>query len=447
MRLDPSQVQHLRETFAKIQTKQDFITLLNEIKPMIYGEKTVPFELKQLTWYGNPKLGGKRYFEFQIKKKSGGERNIHAPVNGLKALQKTISILLHCLFEPHQAALGFVWERSIVDNARIHVGQRFVYNLDLKDFFPSINQARVWKCLQLKPFNLNRETSKEVPQEVKYGNLLKLTGHKYFSIEGNYIKNRVSINKPFEDNRLGIANLIAAISCTEMEVQRKNDSGEWIKVKNSVLPQGAPTSPVITNIVCQRLDYLLSGLAKRFGLKYSRYADDITFSSNYNIFKEGSDFQIELNRIILDQGFYINESKTRVQGKGYRQEVTGLIVNEKVNVPKRYLKQLRMWLYFWERYGYEKASKFFLDRYKADKSHVKNDKADMARVIKGKLDYLKMVVGETSSYLKLKNRFDVLANIGGTEIKKTRAEFLEDVVDLLINDGIEKAMDLYNEKS
>src|SRR5205085_7019565 len=119
-------------------------------------------------------------------------------------------------------------------------------------------------------------------------------------------------------SRKNLANIIASLCCTEMEVDRKNEAGEWERVKRNVLPQGAPTSPVITNIVCQRLDYLLSGVARRFGLKYSRYADDITFSSMHNIYQPESDFIVELHRIITDQNFRIKESKTRLQRDGYR---------------------------------------------------------------------------------------------------------------------------------
>jgi len=175
------------------------------------------------------------------------------------------------------------------------------------------------------------------------------------------------------------------------------------------LPQGAPTSPVITNIVCQKLDYLLSGVAKRFGLKYSRYADDITFSSMHNVYQPESEFLKELHRIIAEQNFHIKESKTRLQKDGYRKEVTGLLVNEKANVQQRYIKQLRMWLYYWERYGYERASRFFLQQYIVDKGHVRNGKPDMANVISGKLDYLIMVKGaDNELYQKLKTRFEKL---------------------------------------
>jgi hypothetical protein len=168
---------------------------------------------------------------------------------------------------------------------------------------------------------------------------------------------------------------------------------------------------VITNIVCQKLYYLLTGVAKRFGLKYSRYADDITFSSMHNVYHPESQFLKELHRIIAEQNFHIKESKTRLQKDGYRKEVTGLLVNEKANVQQRYIKQLRMWLYYWENYGYEKAYNFFIKQYVKDKKGVIKGKPNMANVIGGKLDYLKMVKGpDNELYIKLKNRFDILAN-------------------------------------
>jgi hypothetical protein len=347
--------------------------------------------------------------------------------------------------------MGFVRNKSVVDNAQLHAGNLYVYNIDLKDFFPSVDQARVWKCLQLKPFNLNKASSVE-PEYMKwedfkneywkseepvtflkgkgrmftktpYGNLYVANNFdeakdKYIILGSSSLKTKDGeslegtlwlVNKIPNTGRLDIANIIASLCCTEMQVERKNEKGEWEKVKRNVLPQGGPTSPVITNIVCQKLDYLLSGVAKRFGLKYSRYADDITFSSMHNVYQPESEFIKELHRIIAEQNFHIKESKTRLQKDGYRKEVTGLLVNEKANVQQRYIKQLRMWLYYWERYGYERASGFFLQQYIADKGHVKNGKPDMANVISGKLDYLKMVKGaDNELYQKLKTRFENL---------------------------------------
>lgn len=508
MKLEQAHIDQITTAFKKMQSKEDLLHLLNEAKPLVYGAKAVPFELKQLTWYANPKLGGKRYAEFKIKKKSGAARSIHAPVKGLKSLQKTLSFVLQCVFEPHHAAMGFVRDKSIVDNARLHEASKYVYNIDLKDFFPSVDQARVWKCFQLKPFNL---TDSEMASEEENTTRLQtgvrkfVTDHKeriYYKIQDNSLilvidkkenyrkyKKRLTghLIKPnvpllgieagdreklreynrevneiiFEDakryilsteniealNRLvssrkNLANIIASLCCTEMEVERKNATGEWEKVKRNVLPQGAPTSPVITNIVCQRLDHLLSGVARRFGLKYSRYADDITFSSMHNVYQPESDFLKELRRIILEQGFHIKESKTRLQKDGYRKEVTGLLVNEKANVQQRYIKQLRMWLHRWEIFGYHRAAEYFIKDYsntnlingqprtenkRVDRWNVKEfasggkkekkKRLNMDNVIAGKLDYLKMVKGsENPMYIKLKDRFDLLT---GNPIKVT----------------------------
>jgi hypothetical protein len=190
----------------------------------------------------------------------------------------------------------------------------------------------------------------------------------------------------------------------------------------------------------------LSGVAKRFGLKYSRYADDITFSSMHNVYQANSEFLKELHRVIVEQNFTIKESKTRLQKDGYCKEVTGLLVNEKVNVPQRYIKQLRMWLYYWERYGYERASGFFLKQYIADKGHVKKGKPDMKNVISGKLDYLKMVKGkDNESYKKLRIRFNSLINPNNDSNNfKNRTKQLDDILSKFFSIGIQKAMEDYN---
>jgi retron-type reverse transcriptase len=485
MKIEQAHIDQIRTAFEKMQSSEDLLHVLNEAKPLVYGDKALPFDLKQLTWYSNPKLGRKRYAEFKIKKKSGAERSIHAPVKGLKSLQKTLSFVLQCVYEPHKAAMGFVRERSIVDNAKLHVGSKYVYNIDLKDFFPSVDQARVWKCFQLQPFNLNKASSVE-PQYLKWDDFKKeylktdepvtfLKGKgrmftntpygtlyvannfdkekdKYILLGSSSLKTKAGkslegtlwlVNKIPDTSRLDIANIIASLCCTEMEVERKTETGEWEKVKRNVLPQGAPTSPVITNIVCQKLDYLLTGVAKRFGLIYSRYADDITFSSMHNVYQPESNFLKELHRIIAEQNFHIKESKTRLQKDGFRKEVTGLLVNEKANVQQRYIKQLRMWLYYWERYGYERAYTFFLAQYVSDRGHVKKGKPDMASVIAGKLDFLKMVKSsENLLFTKLSNRYAALINKEQKD-NFNRVNHLNSVLIKVFENGIDEAMKFY----
>ncbi len=501
MKTQLEQIDKIKQSFERVRTQKGFIRILNEVQVLMYNKKTAKIELEQLTRYAFINDTKSNYISFLIKKKSSQDRTIHAPVKGLLSIQRALSYTLQCVFEPHRAAMGFIRNKSIVDNAKMHEGSKFVYNIDLKDFFHSIDQARIWKCLQLHPFYLNLEhdkkfrnehtsisikSKKKVKTVIEYLSnaeeeladdftFLKLSnGGKLFyklaeknlililkeNSDLEYIKNlalqikderkldedidfvkdrviRSLINNKGrdKDNRLRIANLIASLCCTEMEVERKNENGVWEKVKRNVLPQGAPTSPVITNIVCQKLDYLLSGVAKRFGLKYSRYADDITFSSMHNVFQPESEFLKELHRIITEQNFHIKESKTRLQKDGYRKEVTGLLVNEKVNVQQRYIKQLRMWLYYWERYGYERATGFFLKQYLADKGHVKNGMPNMTNVVSGKLEYLKMVKGaDNELYLKLKGRFDALS---GT------INPLEELLNIWENKGIDVAMNHY----
>lgn len=366
MKLLEPYIKEITKRFDYVQTNREFIELLDFINSKVWGKSAHPIKLKSFTYYSNPRLAGQRYNTFEVPKKNGDPRTIHAPHAGLKSLQKPISLLLQCLFEEHWAATGFVFGKSIVDNAKVHTEKNYVFNMDMKDFFPSIDKPRFWKRLQYPPFDLNEERG-----------------------------------------RLELANRISAICFENMSVGRFVN-GDWQQVHREVLPQGAATSPVITNIIAQRLDKKLSNLADHYGLTYTRYADDITFSSMHNVYQKNSTFLTHLENIIGEERFQINPSKTRVQKRGYRQEVTGLIVNKKVNVTRRYLKQLRHWIYLWETYGYEKATELITNDYMRDKGHVQKNPS-IKRVIAGKLEYLKMVKGsKNSTYMRLKHRFDIL---------------------------------------
>ncbi len=458
MKQTKEQIDSVKSKFSEMQTSEDLLDLLNYSKSLIYGEKVIPFKLKDITFYCNPQrtIDHKwkffhQYQEFTIAKKSGGTRTIYAPKKGLKAVQRSIAFVFQCIFEPHKSTMGFTKERSIVDNARLHINSHYVLNIDLKDFFPSVDQARVWKCLQLAPFNLNETTSKpfetieveefkkKYPEQSK-----KILGNKKFVIcdeENNYFK---ASNRIPKAARLELANMLAAICCTEMEVEVLQANGSLEKVRKNVLPQGAPTSPILSNIVCQKLDNRLSGLAKRFGLLYSRYADDITFSSLHNVYQVDSEFQKEMYRIIQDQGFRVNEKKTRLQKDGYKKEVTGLLVHDQVNVQKRYTKELRMWLNLWERYGYEKANKIFLNEAEPKvMSKQKIKKAELRNTLDGKLNYLSMVKGpQNATYLKLINRFRLLKSQTQTT-SSDRSLHIDQTLELLFNKGINEAMAFY----
>ena len=329
---------------------------LNELKDAEYGdENAYPITIEHIYTYCNPSnLNVRRYRTFYIPKKNGKKREISAPYRTLNDILHFLNLLLTEIYEPDDSAMGFVKNRSVVDNAKVHVGQNYVFNMDLEDFFTSINEARVIARLQYPPFNFNKKLA--------------------FAIGG-----------------------LCSI--------RKEENGDV----RFVLPQGAPTSPLLSNAVCDFMDKQMRRLASKHGLHYSRYADDITFSSMRNVFQEDGDFMRKVRKIIAKQGFRINKAKTRLQKKNHRQEVTGLTVNGKPNVAHQYIHDLRCILHIWEKYGYGNAFTRFYPKYKADKGHVKKGEPILENVIEGKLNYLRMVKGEEDAvYKKLTKRYSNL---------------------------------------
>ena len=350
--------------------RYSLLVLLNALKKDELGEKAHPFTMAQLNYFCHPARNARHYRVFAIPKKSGGVREISAPVKMLKSFQTYTNVLLQALYEPTSAAMGFVPGRNVVDNAAKHVGMNYVLNLDLKDFFPSIPQARVWGALMSKAIGFNQD----------------------------------------------VASAVAGLCCTEMDFydgvpvfSTLNLPEGVVSEKRNVLPQGAPTSPILTNIVARNLDRQLMHLAARFGLNYTRYVDDITFSSMHNVYQEDSEFMRELRRIVAEQNFTINEKKTRLQKKGSRQEVTGLIVSNRVNVTREYVRGIGSLLFIWERYGYDSAFARFLQHYTPKTYRISFP--SMERVLLGKLMYLKMVKGEDSPvWQRLQGRFDKLCS-------------------------------------
>lgn len=347
-----------------MQTRQDLLKVINTLKREELNGSYHPYTMKQLGWFCNPNHVFHRYRDFEIPKKSGGTRKISTPYSrSYKHLLRYVGNILQSIYEPSAHAMGFIPCRSIVDNAKAHMGMNYVFNIDLKDFFPSIERARIVARLQVRPFCFTQEVA------------------------------------------LTIAGL-----CT-MRVSNEDGTGQKY---HYVLPQGSPASPVITNLMCDKLDYLLAGVAKRFGLNYTRYADDITFSSMHNVYQEDSDFRRELERVITSQGFTINGKKTRLNKVGARQEVTGLTVSKsKVNVTRKYIRDLRGVLFMWEKYGYAAAEARLHIHANAKKNcrGCRKRGTSLICVVDGKLMFLKMVKGETdSTYTALQKRFDALTN-------------------------------------
>ena len=332
-----------------VNTLADFAKLLNDVKTDEFRTSKHKITEKQLLHFCNPKTVPNRYKTFHIKKKSGGLREINAPCYQLGVLLYILNMVFKAVYTPSESTMGFTEERSVVTNAQIHIGHHYVFNIDLENFFPSIPQARVWARIQLPPFNFPKE----------------------------------------------VANVVAGLCCHTNSDMTRN-----------VLPQGAATSPLLTNAICDTLDRRMRGVAKRFGLHYSRYADDMTFSSMHNVYQEGSDFRNEIKRLIEEQGFKMNEKKTRLLRDGDRQEVTGLTVNQRVNVTRKYVHDIRWILHCWEKDGYGKAYALFYDYYKRTKGYIKKGEPVMENVIGGKLNYMRMVKGENNTtYRKLLERF------------------------------------------
>ena len=339
---------------SNLETTRDLLNLLNKIKMSELGDKGYPFIMPHLNYFIHPVRNKKSYKTFKIPKKSGGYREISAPRKLMKSFLTYTNKILQAFYEGPEYVTGFVPGRSVVDNAERHIGMNYVFNTDLKDFFPSINKSRVWATLKRPPFNFNDT----------------------------------------------IADAISGMCCTEMLIDGKK---EW------VLPQGSPCSPTLTNIVCRNLDRKLYRLAKKYSLRYSRYADDITFSCNRNVFQKDGEFQKELKRIITDQRFSINEKKTRLQKKDQRREVTGLVVSDRVNVTREYVRELDNLLYIWEKYGEADAYAKFLTHY-TPKQSLHNRQPNMKAVIQGRLLYLNMVKGSDSEvWRRLQQRFNKLS--------------------------------------
>lgn len=359
----------IKELFIQIKIIDDLVGLINGVNKYIYGKESHNnFQKKQFTYYAFHSKD--KYTIFDIPKKSGGTREIYAPKKGLKNLLNILNIVFQSVYKNHMVSHGFIKNRSVVTNAKCHTSKNYVYNIDLKNFFPSIHQARIWKRLQYPPFNL--------PQDV--------------------------------------VNLIAGLVC----YQYKTADG-----KTDFLPQGAPTSPVLSNIICERLDRKLFKLAKENNVKYTRYADDMTFSSDHNIYQGKSDFLKKIKKIIKEENFKINKKKTRLQKRGYRQEVTGLIVNDKVNVSRKYIKNLRTLIYLVNRYGEEKAQKIFNKNYKAKEKNTPS----IRLVIHGKIEYLKMVKGfEDSTYKTLVDKFNIAFKVEKPKDEKIDNAIPEDKV-------------------
>lgn len=331
----------INERFLLLRSQRDIASLLE-------------INYKVFKYYLEAKPIAAQYNTFEIPKKAGGIRKIAAPTTNYKIILQKLNYILQITYEQRKrpSVHGFTHNRSIVTGASPHIGSRYILNVDLEDFFPSITHKRVRGLFKAKPFSFS----------------------------------------------YGIADILAKLVCL-----------------NGYLPQGSPCSPVISNLICSRMDRELQILAQKHGCFYTRYADDITFSTKRTSFpsaiavlhatESGTYTQAgnELSNIIENNGFELNTDKIRLQDQSNRQEVTGLIVNEFVNVKRSFVNEIRSMLYAWEKFGEKKAEEEYNAKYIGNR--IRNpfvtDPSSFREVVRGKIAFLGSVRGAKDElYLK-----------------------------------------------
>ena len=352
------------ENFKKHELNALYFLSIDKPAELTRFLKTSFFQLEEI-------LNNPTYKNYTIKKKRGGTRQIFAPEKHLKSIQKRLNYFLQAYYlwiKPNEVH-GFVVNPhylgthcNIVENAKVHVNKKFVLNIDLKDFFPSISARQVKEIFSSTCFNFNEQISTALALLTTY--------------EGK-------------------------------------------------LPIGAPSSPVISNFVCLELDLALKEFCQKinseyfyndnnklihkkkqfvffetYDIAYSRYADDITFSSNIPI---STEMLSNIISIIHQYGFELNEKKLRFKLSNRKQTVTGLTVNEQVNIDRKLLKKIRAMLHDLTTNGIEQSVQRHFKVTNIEQRH----KATFINRLEGYINFVGQVRGKSDSlYVKQKTAFD-----------------------------------------
>lgn len=343
------------------------------LPPELASEATIlahlgmsPAEAKKIRYYRS-----RMYQTFAVHKRSGKQRIINAPDRRLKMLQRKICDLLTLLYKRRNPVHGFVAERSVKTNAQSHIGSKYVANLDLKDFFPSITERRVTGVLTA--LGIGRD----------------------------------------------VAEILSSICCV-----------------NGGLPQGAPSSPILSNMICFRLDKELMTFAKGARCIYTRYADDLTFSSYQpltGLFEAppppSGSFAPDalapgLASIFDANGFVINPEKAHYADRNSRRTVTGIRVNEVLNVDRRFVRNLRAALRSVEVLGKKAAEAKF---------HTEHGgSAAIGSYLQGKLSWLGHIKGPSDPVFRgMASRFNRSFPALALGIQPSRSEVRERAVWLI----------------
>jgi RNA-directed DNA polymerase len=293
------------------------------------------------------------YRYYSIPKKRGGKRNIAAPDLALKKVQKTLNYYLQayylCIKPP--TVYGFVIhphylpsQTNIVENARQHTRRRYLLNIDLLDFFTSISASRVKTCFMSDLF-------------------------------------------AFDEHLCNALTLLTTV--------------------HGILPTGSPTSPVISNFICMKLDQALAQFAAEHNMVYSRYADDLSFSSNLPI---ETNHILDIYSLIRENQFKVNDKKIRLRHSGQRQIVTGLTVNEKPNLSRTFLKQTRAMIYDLKKSGIEAAAaNHFKQRLQVSEEVIHS----FISRLEGYINFIGQVRGVTDPlYIRMNNEFQQVFDPG-----------------------------------
>jgi retron-type reverse transcriptase len=251
------------------------------------------------------------YTRFTIPKRDGSPREICAPKKQLRWVQRQILDQILAKVPTHDAAHGFINGRSTVTNAANHQGATLLLKFDLTDFFPTIHYYRV----------------------------VGLFASLGYAVDDARFRT--------SDESRAVAPTLARLCCYTL------DSHLW---GAGLLPQGAPTSPAISNLICRRLDARLQGLAQRNKGRYTRYADDLTFSFTTNEIDLGR-FRWWVDQICHQEGFFVNQRKFRVIRASQRQVVTGIVVNEELHVPRQARRRFRAILHNCDKHGIESQAR------------------------------------------------------------------------------------------
>jgi RNA-directed DNA polymerase len=299
---------------------------------------------RRLQWlsYDRGASATDHYTRFEIPKRSGGSRLISSPKPVLRSAQSWILESILARQRVSESATAFRPGMSIVNNASRHAGKRIVVRIDLKDFFPSITYPRVRGLFESLGYNP------------------------------------------------GVSSVLALLCTDSPRARVRNNDTEWfVAVGPRALPQGACTSPAISNLVVRKLDQRLEGLCAVSGWTYSRYADDLIFSTADETTSAHRLVRL-VETIVTDEGFAVNQSKTRIMRSPNRQAVTGLVVNDgRVRLSKRDMRRLRAFLHQCRTRGVEAVSQEI--------------GKDAAAVAKGHVAYVHMISPAAAARIRVEN--------------------------------------------